>query len=140
MGNEADLAALASLRDDHVRGVNTRDVELVLRDYAEDLVYLSHGMQPVLGKDALRALITPLYEQMRFDLAMAPERIDIGDDTAFEWGYLTGETAAGPEAATTPLRLRYVLVYRRRPGGSWEINCAMTNEGALATGRVDDQR
>lgn len=128
-GTDRDIATLERLRTEHVRGVNEQDVELVLRDYAEDLVYLSPGVDPIVGKDVLRAFISPLYESTRFEISMTPEVVEVSKDAAFEWGYVAGTTTPRGSGPSTEISTRYALVYRRRPDDSWEIRCASMNEG-----------
>lgn len=124
-----DRAAIDDLRKEHVRGVNEQDVELVLRDYAEDLVYLSPGLHPIVSKEALRAFITPVYESTEFQISMVPEHVEVWSHAAFEWGHVRGTARTKAEGQEVPISQRYALTYRRREDESWEIRCASMNEG-----------
>lgn len=124
-----DMSPIDSLRADHVRGVNQQDVELALRDYAEDLVYLSPGLAPIVGKDALRAFITPVYEATEIRIGMTPELVDVIGDAAFEWGYVRGVVRPKGGGDPTDISQRYALTYRRRADGSWEIRSACMSDG-----------
>ena len=111
-----------------MEGVNNRDVELVLRDMSDDVIYLGPGMEPLEGKQALRDFITPLYEVIRPDIKMIPKDTRIIDNTAIEWGLIHGEMAEVGVDTIQKINFKYIFVYEKSEDGKWLITRDIYNE------------
>lgn len=119
--------AIATVRQEHVDAVNGRDVELLLRGMTNDVVYLFPGMEPLIGKDALRAYVTPIYEQASIDIEMRHESLDIAGSRAVEWGVVRGQMTPGAQSTPSLVNLKYIFVYRLEPDGAWRISHAIAS-------------
>jgi ketosteroid isomerase-like protein len=75
--------------------VNNTDVELLLAGFTDDVVYIGPGAAPILGKDAMREYITPIYAEASIDIGMKSEALDVSVDRAVEWGTSHGEMNLG---------------------------------------------
>jgi uncharacterized protein (TIGR02246 family) len=127
---EEDLAAIAQLRAEHVRGVNSTDAGLVLSGFAEEVAYLGPGLDPILGIDALRAFLQPVYEQVHMNISMTPNDVQVVGDVAYEWGSISGRIVMAPDAPPQAVNAKYVYVYRRQRDGSWRIVYDIYNDNA----------
>jgi uncharacterized protein (TIGR02246 family) len=116
-----DLAALASVLREHVDAVNAGDADSVLAGMTDDVVYLPPDQPLLRGKDRLRKLLTPAYEQLDIQISMTAEETVLAGDWAWEWGHLSG--SMGPKAGgqATEVDGKYFYVYRRQGDGSWRI-------------------
>ena len=128
MAQRDDLSELAEVLRAHVDAVNSGDVEALLDHYAEDVVYLAQGLDPILGKPNLEAFIRPFYAQNHAKIAMAAEDRAVEGDLAWEWGVGTGEVWGKDGGAPTSLSSKYFFLYRRGVDGIWRLIYDMTND------------
>lgn len=126
---EADRASIDSLRAEHVVGVNGRDADLVLRGMSDNVVYLGPELAPVVGLEALGAIIRPAYEELDPDITMTPQEVTVDRPHAFEWGCLGG--VIRPSAGGDPITNegKYLFLYRWAPGVGWKITHDVYNAG-----------
>ena len=113
--------AISRVLQEHVDAVNTCDVELLLRGMTDDVVYLGPSMEPILGKAAMRAYITPLYAKASIQLEATPVSIEIEDSRAIEWGLIKGTMASNSETDPEPVDNKYLFIYRLDSDGEWRI-------------------
>lgn len=113
--------AIDRLRQEHLDAVNACDTDLLLQGMADDVVYLGPGAGAVVGKDALRAMIEPVYAQAEIQIEMTPVDIRFGESTVVEWGRIRGSMRASPDADAAPVALKYLFVYSRGMDGEWRI-------------------
>ncbi len=123
-----DLEAIKLIRETHVKAVNTTDVELVLKDFSSDIIYLGPGLKPIEGKDALREFVTPLYEIIMPEIEMIPKDIKIINDVAIEWGLIKGQASQKGSDSIQIINSKYMFVYERSSGGDWLITRDIYNE------------
>lgn len=124
-----DRAAIDSLRAEHVRAVNSRNADLLLSGMTEEVVYLAPDLAPVLGRQALDALIRPLYQQFAPAITMTPKEVVVNGDVAFEWGCLGGhiDRVGGGEPILNSGK--YVFIYRWAPATGWKTTHDAYNNG-----------
>jgi uncharacterized protein (TIGR02246 family) len=127
--DRVDRDAIAAVLREHVDAVNTTDVELLLKGFTDDVVYIGPGAAPVLGKIAMREYISPIYAQASIQIAMRSESLEIAGDRATEWGSCHGElTLDGGEPIS--VNLHFMFIYRREPSGDWRISHDISTPGA----------
>ena len=90
MTHGTDLSLLSDLLQAHVNAVNSGDVEALLGQCTEDVVYLGPGADPVVGKSQLEALLLPFYAANEATISMEARSRVVEGDLAYEWGSLTG--------------------------------------------------
>jgi uncharacterized protein (TIGR02246 family) len=127
---EQDRLAIAAVRAEHLEAVNTTNVELLIRGMAPAVVYLAPGLGPIEGIDALREFVTPIYEEVRPQIAMTPRDVQVVGDVAYEWGLIEGSIIL-PDGTAEPVNLKYVFVYRRQPDASWVIVYDVYNDNPM---------
>jgi ketosteroid isomerase-like protein len=125
----ADRAAIDSLRTEHVAAVNSRNADLLLNGEADDLVYLAPDLAPILGRQALDALLGPLYQQLAPHITMTPRQVVLRGDLAVEWGCLGGHIEQLSGGDPIPNDGKYVIAYQRLPNVGWKITHSITNRG-----------
>ena len=86
---------------------NTQDVEVVLARYTEDLVYLDPNTRgPVLGRDAMRAYLTKLFD--RWTMTWARDEIfplEGNDGVTIRWNATLAPAGSGESVAIKGLDL-----------------------------------
>ena len=128
MDPKDDLSELAEVLQAHVDAVNSGDVEALLEHFAEDVVYLAPGLDPILGKAKLEALLRPFYAANHLKVTMTAEDRVVEGDLAWEWGVGTGEVWGKDGGAPTSLSSKYFFLYRRGVDGIWRLIYDMTND------------
>ena len=126
--SEQDRKAIIALSKEHMTAVNTTDVELLLKGMTEDVVYLGSGMSPIIGKQELRALVEPMYEQFDINLQMTTKDILISGDLAVEWGMVTGTMTPRNGDKEVEFDNKYLFVYQRQEDGTWKTVWDIYNE------------
>ena len=130
---EEDLAALADLIREHVEAVNSGTYEAVLAQETDDTWYLGPNAPPILGKDALREAIRPMYEAYDMEVSMTTEEVRVIGDWAFEWGRLSG--VGVPKQDVEPYNdpdSKYFYLYQKQPDGTWKIAVTVYNSNVPA--------
>jgi uncharacterized protein (TIGR02246 family) len=128
MSADQDLEALASLIREHVEAVNSGDYEAVLAQETDDTWYLGPNAPPIIGKEALREAIRPLYQAYDFEISMTTEEVRVIGDWAFEWGRLSG--VGVPKQDAEPYNdpdSKYFYLYQKQPDGKWKIAATAYN-------------
>ena len=126
--DQVDRDAIGTVLQEHVDAVNTTDVELLLKGFTDDVVYIGPGAAPILGKSAMREYITPIYAQASIQLAMKSESLEIAGDRATEWRSCHGQlTLDGGDRIS--VNLHYMFAYRREPSGDWRISHDISTPG-----------
>ena len=133
--HENDLALIEALHTRDTEASRNWDVEALLALADENIVILSPGERPVVGKDEMRAYLVR-NEAASAGLTITGYSHDFREvkvigEWAFEWGVAAGsaERTSGGES----LKWRYHLfrVLRKQPDGSWKVARAVWNEAPL---------
>lgn len=119
---------IAAVLQEHVEAVNSCDVDLLLKGFTDDVVYIGTGAPPILGKAAMRAYIAPIYARASIRIEMKSEALEVSGDRAVEWGTCHGEMTLGDDEPVT-VNLQYVFVYRREASGEWRISHDISTPG-----------
>jgi uncharacterized protein (TIGR02246 family) len=125
---EQDREAIIALTKEHMTAVNTTNVELLLKGMTGDVVYLGSGRSPFIGKQELRALVEPMYEQFDINLQMTTKDILISGDLAVEWGIVTGTMTPRNGDKELEIDNKYLFVYQRQKDGTWKTAWDIYNE------------
>ena len=118
------------MRQEHVDAVNTTDIELLLRGFTDDVVYISPQAAPIVGKEAMRTFLRPIYSDASISIEIEPESLEITGDRGVEWGSCHGRMSLGG-GDPAPVNLGYVLVYRRDPDGAWRVSHNISTPGPM---------
>lgn len=127
-GNSKELQSLKLIRDAHVSAVNSKDVELLLRDMSEDVIYLAPGLEPIIGKESLRKFIVPIYEVVSPTIEMTPKNVKVYNRIAIEWGIIEGKISQYGIDSTRFFKNKYLFVYEKTENGTWAITKDIYND------------
>jgi ketosteroid isomerase-like protein len=128
-GTSADMEAINVLHQRDMDASKKWDVETLVSLWADDIVTLTQGEPPMIGKDANRAAMLRLRDESRdvqiADYILSFNEVKIVGDWAFEWGTYSGTVkpvAAGDAIRTTG---KVIRILKKEPDGSWRIARAM---------------
>ena len=133
-GTSADLVAINALHQRDMEASKKWDVDTLVSLWSDDIVTLTQGEPPVIGKDANRAAISRLREESSevqiTDYILSFNEVKIVGDWAFEWGTYSGtvKPVAGGDAIRTTGKV--IRVLKKDSDGSWKIARAMYDSDA----------
>ena len=133
-GTSADLEAINALHQRDVEASKKWDVDTLASLWSDDIVTLTQGEPPMIGKDANRAAIMRVREESRevqiTDYIISFNEVRISGDWAFEWGTYSGtvKPLAGGDSIRTTGKL--IRVLKKESDGSWKIARAMYDSDA----------
>ena len=125
----ADLEAIKTLHQRDMEASRKWDVDTLVSLWADDIVTLSQGEPPMIGKEANRAAMLRLRDDSRdvqiADYILSFNEVKIVGDWAFEWGTYSGTVrpVRGGEAIRTTGNV--IRVLKKDADGSWKIARAM---------------
>ena len=135
-GTSADMEAINALHQRDMEASRKWDVDTLSSIWADDIVTLTQGEPPMIGKDANRAAIMRLREESRgvqiTDYILSFNEVKIVGDWAFEWGTYSGTVK--PVDGSAPIRTtgKVIRVLKKDADGSWKIARAMyDSDGAM---------
>ena len=82
------LEAITQVRNDRVKAVNATDLDLLLKDMSPDIVYLTPGVKPIIGIEALKNFVASIYQEISPKIEMFPTEVKLHDSLAVEWGII----------------------------------------------------
>lgn len=128
-GASADMDAINALHQRDMEASKKFDVDTLASLWSDDIVTLTQGEPPMIGKDANRAAILRLRDESRevqiADYILSFNEVKITGDWAFEWGTYSGtvKPVAGGDAIRTTGKV--IRVLKKDSDGSWKIARAM---------------
>ena len=131
---EADIAAINSLYEEYVIGVNTGDLDRFISVWAEDATRMEAGIPAITGKEQIRAHFTPLFEGFINEVTVYGE-MDVGasGDLAFSRGNYTLSFTPKDGGPKTTIDGKWVDTLKRGADGSWKIYIDSVNDNAPPT-------
>ncbi len=75
MAQEDDLSQLSDLLVAHVEAVNSGDVEALLDQLTDDVVYLGQGMDPIVGKAQMEPMMRSFHAENRASFSLFPQTV-----------------------------------------------------------------
>jgi uncharacterized protein (TIGR02246 family) len=128
-GTSADMEAINALHQRDMEASKKWDVDTLVTLWADDIVTLTQGEPPMIGKDANRAAMLRLREDSSevqiTDYILSFNEVKIIGDWAFEWGTYSGTVKPldGGDAIRTTGKV--IRVLKKDADGSWKIARAM---------------
>ena len=95
--------------------------------FAEDGT-MFRGGRPVIGHEAIRALMAPALDSDRFSLTWEPEAGEIA--ASGDLGYTRGRwesRSTGPDGAVSVQTGSYVTIWKKVADGSWKVTLDIGN-------------
>jgi uncharacterized protein (TIGR02246 family) len=120
-GSEADLQAIALVREAHVNALNSGDANAWTAQFTDDGIQMPPNASANTGRASINSWSQGLLGQfhVQFDLAVAEIRV-LGD-WALERGAYSislNAKAGGPAMKDAG---KYITVYQRRPADGWRM-------------------
>lgn len=128
-GASTDIEAINALHQRDMEASKKWDIDTLTSLWTDDIVTLSQGEPPMIGKEANRASMLRLRDESRdmqiADYILSFNEVKIVGDWAFEWGTYSGTVkpvAKGDAIRTTGKVMR---VLKKDPDGTWKVARAM---------------
>ena len=120
--------------EEHFRSEERGDVEGTLATFTDDIVHdvVGRPENPLVGKDAVRAFYSGIFEAIRFQKFNSMHRY-FGEDFAVDDSMVDARAVRGPQGVESegrPLRFRFLHVFEFRDGLISREN-AWQDEGAI---------
>ncbi len=119
---EADVKALNDVEAKDNSDWAAKNLDGLAGFYADDAVLMTPGMEPMKGKDAIKAGLTQMLADKALSLKFHATKVDVAKSG--DLGYTQGEyTMAMTDPATHKVindHGTYVTAYRKQPDGSWK--------------------
>jgi len=135
-GTSADMEAINALHQRDMEASRKWDIDTLVSLWTDDIVTLSQGQPPMIGKEANRAAMLRLRDDSRdvhiADYILSFNEVKIVGDWAFEWGTYSGTVrpVRGGDAIRTTGNV--IRVLKKDSDGSWKISRAMyDSDGAM---------
>ena len=112
--------AIAIAWQEHIDAAKRKDLDSVMRIYADDVIYIVPGFQDLRGNSAVEAMeAETLVSADVLDAKHSTESLRVFDDLAYELGTVIGPVRQKGETAQT-VTFHYMATWRRQPDGSWK--------------------
>ena len=127
----ADLDAINALHQRDMEASKKWDIDTLVSIWTDDIVTLSEGGPPMIGKDANRAAMLRMRDESRdvkiSDYILSFNEVKIVGDWAFEWGTYSGTVTPLDEGEAIRTTGKVIRVLKKEADGSWRIARAMYN-------------
>ena len=122
----ADIAEINANRDQFAAAHNSNDAKAVAAYFAGDAV-LSLPDQPALeDKKAVQTALEDFFRQNAAKIKHDPLETQVAGDWAYERGNIT-ETVTPKAGKPIEQSVKYLVILKRQPDGSWKIHRDMDN-------------
>jgi uncharacterized protein (TIGR02246 family) len=121
IGSEADLEAIAMVRDAHVAALNAGDTEAWVAQFTDDGVQMPPNAPANVGRTMIRSWSQAFLDQFRLQFGLAVDEVRVLGEWAFErGGYMI---SLNPKVGGPPMQDigKYITVYQRKPGDTWRM-------------------
>ena len=128
-----DIAAIKRLAEDWCCGWLAGDADALLALYADDPVLMPWGQAAVFGKDAIRSLYQPAFNEYAFNSENRLMEIEVSGDLGYFWCtyQLTATPRAGGEPFAEEGKAMFIV---KRERGAWKIARLIDNSDRAPTG------
>lgn len=129
---DEDIRAITRATSDWVASFKAGDVPGSAAVVTEDVVLIPPNQPEVVGREALEAWVSSLFEAIEVEEASATvDEVRVAGDWAVSRGtwQMSGSAGGAPMSDTT----RYVLIWERH-NGSWKIAYDLWNSSLPADG------
>jgi uncharacterized protein (TIGR02246 family) len=119
---EADIAAIEGVLDQYALAMETGDLDLWMSLYTDDTVKMLPDAPIIFGKEDLRAIMQPLFDNFTFEeMVLSDVEIQLAGHWAFSC--LNFTVTMTPKAEGEPLYMdaKDLCIYERQADGSWKI-------------------
>ena len=119
--HEADVQALKDTEAQWKKDGQARDLEKIMAHYVDDAVLIAPGIQPLIGKEAIRSVLKEMLADNALSEDFQADRVDVAKSG--DLGYTQGAYTLTLTDSTTKKPIHdkgsYVTVYKKQADGSW---------------------
>ena len=118
----ADIAAIEEFMDLYALAMKTGDLDLWMSLYTEDTVKMAPDAPAAFGKEQLRAMMKPLFDNFTFEeMDIFDMEIEVAGNWAFSRCNFTAKMT--PKAGGEPLHMdaKDMSIMKRQADGSWKL-------------------
>ena len=127
---DADMKAIAALRDAYVAAFNAEDADKTAAVFATDALYMADKAQQVIGRDKIRDRYRDIMAGMDCDMQLKAEETVVNGDWGFERGQTWIHIMAKDPKSTLPMIMdqgKYLVVFKKQADNSWLLSRLMSN-------------
>jgi uncharacterized protein (TIGR02246 family) len=117
----ADVAAIEALLQQYGSVVTTGDLDAWLALWIEECVVMPPEMPAVYGKDNLRALQAPSFENFKWSMTVNTQEVKVSGNLAFARG--TYSAMLTPKGGGAPQKVegKFLSILERQNDGTWKL-------------------
>lgn len=120
--NDVDIRAIENAaHGGYIVAINSNDVDTLMSDLTDDIVYQAPGAPEVIGKAAVKAWVASYFAAYRTKWEKTSIGFTVSGDWAFErYTYKSTDTDKKTGAVTTDIG-KGINVFRRGSDGKWRV-------------------
>jgi len=119
--NSTTLATLTKIRDAWIRDFTTKKLELILKFYAPDAVFLQPTGERISGSVALRTLFQTIMATFNSDITLHSQNFETSGDLAYDSGDFRESLLTIATGAKIKSTGSYIIIFKRQSNGGWQI-------------------
>jgi uncharacterized protein (TIGR02246 family) len=125
----ADQKAIAELETAFVADWSSKDLEKILRYYADDAIVMEPNMPAMKGKEAIRSGVKQFLADRNFSLNWSPTAVEPSKsgDLAYVYGTWTATVTDPKSKKPITDKGKYASIYRKQTDGSWKVTLDINN-------------
>lgn len=121
-----DIQAINALRDQFATAYNSSDAAAAAACFADDVVLMLPDRPALEGKQAIQAALEDFFKQNAAKMVHIPLETQVAGDWAYDRGNIT-ETVTPKAGKPIERPVKYLVILKRQPDGSWKIHRDMDN-------------
>jgi uncharacterized protein (TIGR02246 family) len=123
---------ITNLVDQFSAAFNRGDIAAVAAMYSEDAKLMPPGSDLITGRPGIQQFWQGARDSGIREATLQVLEVDSSGDLAYERGAATLKLQAGG-GMTTASTVKYLVIWKRRAGGTWQLALDIWNENAPAT-------
>lgn len=129
---EADLAAIAKVRDGYAAAFKAGDAVRIAALFTADGQSMEHGQPTASGAAAIESSLTGLFGMVTpGDIDITAGKTVVVGDVAYESGTYKNTVTPKDGGMAVTEEGRYLVVLRRQADGSWKLAANMGNSATM---------
>ncbi len=122
MNDDAERTAIAEAGKAFWNAHESGDADALAVLVTDSAVLFAPGMEEVRGRDALRDAAQQMFAMMTIgDFTIIEQELEVRGSSAYELATYS-ETIQIGDGDATPVRGRYLLVWRKEADGAWRVD------------------
>jgi len=119
-------ARVSAIRERVARAESVGDVEGLVAAYTEDIILQNPWIAPVVGREAVTAVMRELFSDNRLETEYTSLALDVTGDSATDRGTLILRATADEGGESQVDTLHYLWRLRRDSAGEWAVAVALS--------------